>query len=47
MTTGSDTNILLDILFDSPEFGEASMRALHTALATIPGYPNASQFQAR
>ena len=36
MTTGSDTNILLDILFDSAEFGEPSTRALHTALSMGP-----------
>lgn len=36
MTTGSDTNILLDILFDSAEYGEASARALRGALSAGP-----------
>lgn len=36
MTIGSDTNILLDILFDSAQYGEASMRALREALSLGP-----------
>lgn len=36
MTTGSDTNILLDILFDSAEYAEASTRALRDALSLGP-----------
>lgn len=36
MTTGSDTNVLLDVLFDSAEHGEASERALHAALSAGP-----------
>ena len=36
MTTGSDTNILLDILFDSAEYADGSTRALHDALSLGP-----------
>jgi len=36
MTTGSDTNILLDILFDSAAYAEGSTRALREALTLGP-----------
>jgi predicted nucleic acid-binding protein len=36
MTTGSDTNILLDILFDSAEYADGATRALHDALSLGP-----------
>lgn len=36
MTTGSDTNILPDILFDSAHYAEGPTRALHDALSLGP-----------